>query len=420
MTNKKTTLIYAGLALALIFLAAELYQRSRREMVVSKIDSVPRSPSSDSIGPGHGADSQQGGSARGEGVEGGVDDRAAAGDAQEGTAPASDGETAGSLRDAGLRSAGALEDPEALPSGTAAPPEQPRTEPHESPASEDAAGKNARKSAEPKPGLRKTQAAVGELMDPALLALKASLKKALAAAGSAELKRLGKLLDGPDPAGGILRVQRALALVNRMDAIGGQVSRLDEEFNLKRIELQADRQARGGRAGALRRELAEMERGLRGKTSEQAGLRKEFESIAGKTPPPDPAQSRMPFDLPVSGAARTAVQTAYAQLGKPYVWGADGTRSYDCSGLVMHAWDRAGVDMLHSSRMQSRTFPTVPRNALAPGDLLYFYNPVHHVAMYVGEGKMIHAPATGDVVRVAPVNWKNFVWANRPQPKPKR
>ena len=86
----------------------------------------------------------------------------------------------------------------------------------------------------------------------------------------------------------------------------------------------------------------------------------------------------------------------------------------------MHAWDKAGVDMAHSSRIQSRTFPRVPRNALAPGDLLYFYNPVHHVAMYVGKGKMIHAPATGDVVRVAPVNWKNFVWANRPQPKPKR
>ena len=76
---------------------------------------------------------------------------------------------------------------------------------------------------------------------------------------------------------------------------------------------------------------------------------------------------------------------------------------------------RAGVSMSHSATYQSRSFPRVPRDSLAPGDLLFFYNTIRHVGMYVGGGKMINATAPGDVVRVVPINWNNFSWANRPR-----
>jgi cell wall-associated NlpC family hydrolase len=102
---------------------------------------------------------------------------------------------------------------------------------------------------------------------------------------------------------------------------------------------------------------------------------------------------------PASGRAREAVSFAYAQMGKPYSWGASGPGSYDCSGLTMAAWRTAGVSMPHSARGQYNAFPKVPLDALAPGDLVYYPG---HIAIYVGDGMVIHAPTTGDVVRKVP------------------
>ncbi len=106
---------------------------------------------------------------------------------------------------------------------------------------------------------------------------------------------------------------------------------------------------------------------------------------------------------PASGSARIALQTAYAQLGKPYVWGAAGPRSFDCSGLTMYAWAAAGVSLPHSSRMQFSSGRHVARANLQAGDLVFFGSPIYHVGMYVGNGEMIHAPTTGDHVRIAPL-----------------
>lgn len=106
---------------------------------------------------------------------------------------------------------------------------------------------------------------------------------------------------------------------------------------------------------------------------------------------------------PASGSARIALQTAYAQLGKPYQWGAAGPYSFDCSGLTMYAWGHAGVALPHSSRMQYEVIRHVSRSDLQPGDLVFFGSPIYHVGMYIGGGLMIHAPTTGDVVRIAPV-----------------
>jgi cell wall-associated NlpC family hydrolase len=127
--------------------------------------------------------------------------------------------------------------------------------------------------------------------------------------------------------------------------------------------------------------------------------------------------SRIPVgNLPApSGKAKAAVDAAMAQQDKPYVWGAAGPGSYDCSGLTMYAWGVAGVGLPHQSAEQYGYGTHVPPDLayLKPGDLLFFYSPIHHVAMYIGNGLMVHAPTSGDVVRVASVDWRNIVGATR-------
>ncbi|MEV4621011.1 C40 family peptidase [Asanoa sp. NPDC049573] len=119
--------------------------------------------------------------------------------------------------------------------------------------------------------------------------------------------------------------------------------------------------------------------------------------------------------------AMTAVRYALAQLGDPYVWAAEGPNSFDCSGLMWASYRAAGYnglprvarDQYYATRMQS-----VPQSALLPGDLIFFasgssWQTVHHVGMYLGNGKMVHAPTTGDVVKVSTVWWSRFYAATR-------
>jgi cell wall-associated NlpC family hydrolase len=104
-----------------------------------------------------------------------------------------------------------------------------------------------------------------------------------------------------------------------------------------------------------------------------------------------------------SQAAQIAVDTAMAQRGKPYVWAAGGPGSFDCSGLTAYAFRAAGVSLPHSSRMQAQMGQPVSREDLQPGDLIFFYSPVSHVGIYIGNGQMVHAPTSGDVVKVSPI-----------------
>ncbi len=119
-------------------------------------------------------------------------------------------------------------------------------------------------------------------------------------------------------------------------------------------------------------------------------------------------------DLPASGRAAVAVRFAYAQLGKPYQWGATGPGSYDCSGLTMAAWAAAGVSLPHSSRAQFGSGQHIAQGALRPGDLVFYGSPIHHVGIYVGGGMKIAAPHTGDVVKMQSAFRGDFVGAVRP------
>lgn len=119
-------------------------------------------------------------------------------------------------------------------------------------------------------------------------------------------------------------------------------------------------------------------------------------------------------DVPASGGAATAIAAARSKLGSPYVWASAGPSTFDCSGLTMYAWGRAGRSLPHSSAMQMSSGRRVSASALQPGDLVFYGSPVHHVALYVGGGQVIHAPQTGDVVRYASVNMMPISGAVRP------
>jgi len=112
---------------------------------------------------------------------------------------------------------------------------------------------------------------------------------------------------------------------------------------------------------------------------------------------------RSSYNGPASGQAAAAVQFAYAQLGKPYVYGAAGPDSYDCSGLTMAAWARAGVYLPHNAAMQQSATRAVSAADAQPGDLVFFGSPAYHVGIYIGGGNMIAAPHTGDVVKIEAV-----------------
>jgi cell wall-associated NlpC family hydrolase len=114
------------------------------------------------------------------------------------------------------------------------------------------------------------------------------------------------------------------------------------------------------------------------------------------------------------GPAGIAVKFACSQIGKPYVWAADGPGSYDCSGLTMTSWRQAGVSLPHNAAAQRRSIPYVSRANLRPGDLVFYFSDLHHVGMYVGNGWIVHAPRAGDVVRMRKMDGMSIHSYGRP------
>ena len=122
--------------------------------------------------------------------------------------------------------------------------------------------------------------------------------------------------------------------------------------------------------------------------------------------------------LYAGGSTKGAIALKYAldQLGDIYVWAGAGPTKWDCSGLTMRAFQKAGVSMPHFAAAQFRYGKNVPRSALAPGDLVFFGRPISHVGIYMGKGKMVHAPRPGKRVEIATairLGSKPFVGAKR-------
>jgi cell wall-associated NlpC family hydrolase len=118
------------------------------------------------------------------------------------------------------------------------------------------------------------------------------------------------------------------------------------------------------------------------------------------TTPAASSPSPTPPPKAVSGNVGAVIRYAYAQLGKPYQWGATGPGAFDCSGLTMMAWAQAGVSLPHSSRAQIGIGRQVTRSELQPGDLIFRYSPISHVSLYVGNGQQISATHTGSTVKL--------------------
>ena len=120
------------------------------------------------------------------------------------------------------------------------------------------------------------------------------------------------------------------------------------------------------------------------------------------------------YNGPATGRASEAVKMAYAKLGDPYVWAAAGPNAFDCSGLTMYAWASAGVSLPHSSSAQYSSLRHVAISDLQPGDLVFYYSGISHVAIYVGGGRIIHAPYPGRSVELAPLHEMPIAGAARP------
>lgn len=129
------------------------------------------------------------------------------------------------------------------------------------------------------------------------------------------------------------------------------------------------------------------------------------------------ASGRLPTRTGTPTAAGGAALTyAAAQIGKPYVWGAEGPSSFDCSGLTSQAWAHAGRTIPRTSQEQWATLPKVPLSQLRPGDLVVYFPKATHVGLYVGGGKVIQAPRPGAKVKVSPIAANPLLGAVRPDP----
>jgi cell wall-associated NlpC family hydrolase len=122
-----------------------------------------------------------------------------------------------------------------------------------------------------------------------------------------------------------------------------------------------------------------------------------------------------PSNLPIatSEAAATAIQVALSKVGARYVSGGSGPDVFDCSGLTQYAYAAAGVSLPHSSRAQSSLGRRVERSELQPGDLVFYYSPISHVALYIGNGMIVHARTHGVPLSVTSVDQGGYRWAVR-------
>ncbi|MFC8308447.1 NlpC/P60 family protein [Streptomyces olivaceus] len=164
----------------------------------------------------------------------------------------------------------------------------------------------------------------------------------------------------------------------------------EEKARLAAIEKKKQEEA-ARKAAELAKQQAAAEEAER-KRQEEAAQQQGSGSSSGSSESSTPGSSN-------GTQAQKALAFAQAQIGKPYVWGATGPGSYDCSGLTQAAWKAAGVTLPRTTYDQVNAGTTVSVSQAQPGDLVFFYDDISHVGLYVGDGKMVHAPKPGAYVR---------------------
>ncbi|MFJ9939189.1 C40 family peptidase [Streptomyces erythrochromogenes] len=207
---------------------------------------------------------------------------------------------------------------------------------------------------------------------------------------------------GDRNAAGITTVRRKLDEVSKLrEQASGRLS----DLRSRQDELAAHKAEAEEKLAAAKRLLAKL-------TAEERAAY-EAQAPGAAAAPSGPVTAVPPPPADGSRAAR-AVAFAYSSIGKPYVWGATGPGSFDCSGLTQAAWRSAGVSLPRTTYTQINAGRRVSRDQLAPGDLVFFYSGITHVGLYVGNGQMIHAPRPGSTVRLAPIDSMPWAGASRP------
>jgi hypothetical protein len=223
------------------------------------------------------------------------------------------------------------------------------------------------------------------------------------------LSAVGQVFIADDP-------KAFLGQLSTISAYDSLQSGLYQDYATQLAALRLRRSATEKRAAAVsetEEKLAADKESVEGKLAEAKELldklkAEEREAILSR------GEMRVPSDVPASGRAAVAVQYAMAQVGDAYVWGAAGESAFDCSGLTMRAWGTAGVGLPHSSRAQYSSGPHVAESDLQPGDLVFYYSPISHVGMYIGNGMIVHAANPGEGVRVSSLHSMPYSGAVRP------
>jgi cell wall-associated NlpC family hydrolase len=268
--------------------------------------------------------------------------------------------------------------------------------------------------------------------DPAQLIQRAAL---LEAAGSHRSNVLDRVA--------VLQVQATAADATAREAVTAAAD-LQQHAEAKLVEAQAAEVDARAQAVALSAQQAQL-------TTELAAATQQLESLVGeqaaadraaqvsrpvatppRTPPPPSGNQNQAGDGDAS-AASTAIDAAMGYLGTPYAWGGGGTRGpgpgiapdagvigFDCSGLTQYAYAQAGISIPRNSRAQYAALPKVASNALRAGDLVFWADDpsdpdtIRHVAIYLGNNKVVQAPQSGDVVKVSTMWWADYAGAVRP------
>ncbi|MFC4786594.1 NlpC/P60 family protein [Nocardioides sp. MAHUQ-72] len=222
------------------------------------------------------------------------------------------------------------------------------------------------------------------------------------------LSAVGEVVVSDDP-------QAFLSQLSTMSAFNDMQGQLFDDYATEAKALDIRRSAtekRAARIAELKKGLAEDKAAIDDKLSEAKSLLGKLEAEQR-----DALTSRSTTRTPevsASGRAAAAVQYAMAQVGKAYVYGAAGPSAFDCSGLTMMAWAQAGVALPHSSSAQYNSGPHIPESELMPGDLVFYYSPISHVGMYIGNGMIVNAENPSAGVKVTSLHTMPYVGAVRP------
>ena len=246
-----------------------------------------------------------------------------------------------------------------------------------------------------------------------LAALDGQMRQVARSAFTGEnLSRFNALMNSTSP-------DEFIAQVTTLDAIAGHTNEVLAQVSAAAATAAQAKADADAAAGAAQQTLDEITTRQADLTAQIADYQAQYDALSVAQQQVVVAEHAGPvLEAPASvtaptEAAQIAVDTALAQLGDPYVWGAGGPNAYDCSGLTQYAYAATGVSLPHSSRIQATMGTAVSRGELQPGDLVFFYSPVSHVGIYIGNGQMVHAPTFGSPVLVTSVDMSGYVGARR-------